>query len=63
MEGVTTKGWGKSIKTFRNTLGIDSFGMGAGTKPTAKPTTQPTAQSIAQSIAQPTAKPTTQTTA
>jgi hypothetical protein len=64
MEGVTTRGWGKSIKTFRNALGIDSFGMGAGTvrnkpitQPTAKPIIQPTA---AKPTAKPTANPTTQ---
>ena len=55
MEGITSpsRGNGKSIKTFRIALGIDSFVMGARngrnrptTQPTASPTTQPTASPI-----------------
>jgi len=57
IEGITypSKGTGKTIKTFRNALGFDSF-AGNGHKPTAKPTTQPPVKLVTL----PTAKPTTE---
>jgi hypothetical protein len=62
LEGVTHPGKGKTIKTFRNALGIDSFG-GNGHKPTtqraAKPTTQWTTEPTTQQITHPITQPTT----
>ena len=50
--GITypTRGRGKTINTFRNTLGFDSFGMAGNgpNKPTARPPASPTAQPIPQ---------------
>jgi hypothetical protein len=58
IEGITYpkkgKGKRKAIKTFRNALAIDSFGMAVGKKPTAQPPVEPTAHPTAHPTAQPT---------
>jgi hypothetical protein len=54
IEGITDpcKGRGKNIKTFRNAVGIHSFGMAAGNgkKPTPQATAHPPRQPKAQII-------------
>ena len=60
MQGVThpSKGLSKSVKTFRNALGFDSFGAAGGNgkkSPTQQPIDPP-----ANSISQPTTQPVAQ---
>jgi len=68
IEGVTypSRGRGKTIKTFRNALGFDSFATVAGNeqkKPSAQPIVRPPVASTANPIPQPTANPIPQPTA